>query len=227
MMRRQWQWVKLLVWFLAGLLAIHFISFSSKGLISSVFAQSTSPQPSPTIPQPQTSPSNSSPSPASPIKPTSSSRVEDIAAIVYQKLPFLPLENQYRRQDTGQVDLEHTLVSRFIRYHQDIKKRATRYRLDWKLTLADYLGENEIIVTERYPGSLTLQTNPIDSDVKAIRALNRLQRLELVNLFAQIYKPQVEKTTTEQKPQKPTQPAVVDPSKPGLSQPGDSQLLKF
>jgi len=227
MMRRQWQWAKLLIWFLAGLLAIHFISFSSTGLISSVFAQSTPPQPSPAIPQPQVSPSNSSSSPASPIKSTSSLRVEDIAVIVYQKLPFLPLENQYRRQETGQVDPEHTLVSRFIRYHQDIKKRATRYRLDWKLTLADYLGENEIIVTERYPGSLTLQTNPIDNDVKAIRALNRLQRLELVNLFAQLYKPQVEKTTTEQKPQKPTQPAVVDPSKPGLSQPGDSQLLKF
>lgn len=217
MMCRQWQWTKWLGWFLAGLLAMSLTPVVASELMPSVLAQTSPPQTPPkTSPQP------------SPSRATSGLRVEDLVVIIYQKLPFLPLENQYQRQDTGQVDPEHTLVSRLIRYHQDIKKRATRYRLDWRLTLADYLGENEVITAERYPGSLTLQTNPMDSDVKAIRALNRRQRQELVDLLAALYKPRSDSAPVQGKePQVKPLPAVVDPKKPGLSQPGDAQFLKF
>jgi len=168
-------------------------------------------------------------SPQSSPSSQSTLRVEEAAKKVYEKLPYLPLENQYIRQDTGQVDPEHTLISRFIRYHQDLKKRANRYRFDWKITLADYLGVNEIITADNYPGNATLQTNPMTTDVKAIQALNRRQRQELVDLLVQIYKipGETQTKTSDKNPKKPTQPAVVDPTKPGLSQPGDSQLLKF
>ncbi|MFM7191464.1 MAG: hypothetical protein ACKOX2_11695 [Microcystaceae cyanobacterium] len=158
-------------------------------------------------------------------------RPEEAAQKVYAKLTFLPLENQYIRKETGQVDPEHTLMSRLIRYHLDVKKRQPRYRFDWKITLADYLGVNEEIIAANYPGALTLQTNPKDNDVKKIQALNRAQRDELVGLLAIIYKPQSEparpatNTPGEAKPSPP--PAVVDPSKPGLSKPGDAQWLKF
>ncbi len=158
-------------------------------------------------------------------------RPEEAAQKVYAKLTYLPLENQYIRKETGQVDPDHTLMSRLIRYHLDVKKRQPRYRFDWKITLADYLGVNEEIVLANYPGALTLQTNPRDNDVKKIQALNRAQRDELVGVLALIYKPQSEPARPatnapgEAKPSPP--PAVVDPNKPGLSKPGDAQWLKF
>lgn len=160
------------------------------------------------------------------ISNTSSVRVEEAAAIVYQQLPYLPKENQYRRLDTGEIDPNHTLVSRFIRYHQDVKKRQTRYRLDWKITFADYLGVNELIDPDKYPGKLTLQTNPAATDIKAIQVLNRRQRQELVDLLALIYKPKASANPAPPKAS-PTPQATpsVDPRKPSLGKPGDAQLL--
>jgi hypothetical protein len=157
---------------------------------------------------------------------SSSIRAEGAAAIVYQQLPYLPKENEYRRKETGEIDPEHTLISRFIRYNQDLKKRTNRYRFDWKLTLADYLGANETINPETYPGSLTLTTNPFETDVKAIQALNRRQRQELVDLLAFIYKPQVTTQAPKIKPSPPPQSTPIDESgKPSLAKPGDAQLL--
>jgi len=156
----------------------------------------------------------------------SSIRVETASAIVYQQLPYLPKENEYRRKETGEIDPEHTLISRFIRYSQDLKKRTNRYRFDWKLTLADYLGVNEIIEPETYPGSITLTTNPFETDVKAIRALNRRQRQELVDLLAFIYKPQVTEKPAKSKGTPTPQSTPKDESgKPSLGKPGDAQLL--
>ena len=157
---------------------------------------------------------------------TSSIRAEGAAAIVYQQLPYLPKENEYRRKETGEIDPEHTLISRFIRYNQDLKKRTNRYRFDWKLTLADYLGANETINPETYPGSLTLTTNPFETDVKAIQVLNRRQRQELVDLLAFIYKPQVTTQAPKIKPSPTPQSTPIDESgKPSLAKPGDAQLL--
>jgi hypothetical protein len=157
---------------------------------------------------------------------SSSIRAEGAAAIVYQQLPYLPKENEYRRKETGEIDPEHTLISRFIRYSQDLKKRTNRYRFDWKLTLADYLGANETIDPQTYPGSVTLTTNPFETDVKAIRGLNRRQRQELVDLLAFIYKPQVTEKPAKTKISPTPQPTPKDESgKPSLAKPGDAQLL--
>lgn len=158
---------------------------------------------------------------------TSSLRVEDVAAIVYQQLPYLPKENQYRRSETGEVDPNHTLISRFIRYHQDVKKRQTRYRLDWRITFADYLGANELIDPDKYPGKISLQTNPVTTDIKAIQGLNRRQRQEVVDLLALIYKPKASTANPNSPQASPTPQAApsVDPRKPSLGKPGDAQLL--
>ncbi|HAC63572.1 MAG TPA: hypothetical protein DCF68_08525 [Cyanothece sp. UBA12306] len=154
-------------------------------------------------------------------------RPENAAEMVYDQLTYLPKENQYRRQDTDQIDPKHTLISRLIRYHQDVKRRSPQVRLDWKVTLADYLGVNETIKDNRYPGNSTLQTNPMETDVAAIQQLNRRQRQELVDLLVSLYTPQPKKkplqeTLTESAPE-PSTPRP--PIGPGLSQPGDAQLL--
>jgi hypothetical protein len=150
-------------------------------------------------------------------------RPEGAAYIIYQRLPFIPKENQYRRRDTGEVDPEHTLVSRLIRYNEDVKRR-TSYRLDWQITFADFLGINEVIDPERYPGSSTLQTNPTESDIKAIAQLPRDQRRALLDLLSELYAP------PSAQPQAPSRnqpkPSVdAETGRPRLSKPGDAQLL--
>ncbi|MFN9175432.1 MAG: hypothetical protein ACK58N_13275 [Synechocystis sp.] len=154
--------------------------------------------------------------------------VEAVAQQVYEQFPELPKANTYRRQEGGEVEVDNTLISRFIRYHRDIKKRPTRYRLDWKLTLADYLEVNEPMSADRYPGFSTLQENPLDGDRQLIQALNRQQRQDLVDFLAEVYRPQTAPSTPEApKPGEPSspKPAVVTPDQPTLSQPGDAQLL--
>jgi hypothetical protein len=159
-------------------------------------------------------------------------RPESVAVLVYQRIPDIPKENQYVRQESGKVDPENTLISRLVRYHQDVKKRATRFRLDWKLTLADYLGVNEPIKADRYPGRSSLQTNPLEGDIKAIQSLNRRQRDALIDLLADTYKPQqadAQPVNPNSKPspnQNPQPSATPTPSSPSLSNPGDAQLLK-
>jgi len=72
--------------------------------------------------------------------------------VVYEKLPDLPKENHYVLRETGEVDADNTLMRRSIRYHIFVKSRPPNYRLDWKLTLADYLDANEFISESIYPG---------------------------------------------------------------------------
>ncbi len=157
-------------------------------------------------------------------------RPEDTAAIVYQKFPEIPLENQYVRQETGKVDPEHTLMSRMVRYHRDVQRRIMRYRFDWKLTFADYLGVNEPMKADRYPGSDTLTENPMQKDIKVINQFTRRQRLELVDLLSSIYaieKPEsLENTGNSPEKEPEPSPSPPTPSKPPLSQPGDAQLLQ-
>ena len=52
-------------------------------------------------------------------------RPEEVAARIYQNITSLPQENQYISQETGEVDLDNTLMSRFIRYHEYVKNRPT------------------------------------------------------------------------------------------------------
>ncbi|WGV26770.1 hypothetical protein [Halotia branconii] len=113
----------------------------------------------------------------------------DVWQQVYQQLPDLPKENKYNRKDSGKVADNNTLASRLIRYHIYIKGRSPIYRLDWKLTLADYLGVNEIMYDTTYPGNDTLQQNPIAGDRTAIKNLTRQQRNALVQVLVNIFNP--------------------------------------
>ena len=111
----------------------------------------------------------------------------DVWQRVYEKLPSLPRENQYINKQTGKVASENTLVSRLIRYHVYVKGRSPNYRLDWKLTLADYLGANEIMEESRYPGYDTLRSNPVEGDRAAINRLNRAERDALVQTLVNVF----------------------------------------
>ncbi len=156
--------------------------------------------------------------------------VEAAAQQVYEAFPDLPRANTYKRQSDGEVDAENTLISRLIRYHRDIRRRSTRFRFDWKLTLADYLGVNETISADRYPGFSSLQTSPLEGDRQLIEQLNRQQRQDLVDILAKIYRPRTAPAAADpdnpatQAPA-PDEPAVVNPDEPTLSKPGDAQLL--
>ena len=114
-------------------------------------------------------------------------RPGDVWQQVYQQLPNLPLENQYSSKETGKVARDNTLISRLIKYHIYVKGRPPNYRLDWKLTLADYLGANEIMEEGIYPGNDSLRANPIDGDRTAIGHLNRAQRDALVEVLVSIF----------------------------------------
>lgn len=153
-------------------------------------------------------------------------RPEAAAKTVYERIPDLPLANTYTRSDTGALDPDNTLIARFIRYHQDVKKRFTEIRLDWRLTLADYLGANDPIVTDRYPGANTLTANPMTRDIELIRSLNRRQRDALVTILVSIYNPE---PTTPPTPAITPSPSPIPESPrrgPALSRPGDANLLK-
>jgi hypothetical protein len=112
---------------------------------------------------------------------------DEVANVVYQRLPNIPQENQYFERESETVAKNNTLVSRLVRYHQYIKSRPTNFRIDWQLTLADYLGVNETMQEKRYPGSSTLTVNPLDSDRQVIIKLTRQQRLELIDVLVGIY----------------------------------------
>ena len=126
-------------------------------------------------------------------------RPEMVATQIYAKLQDLPQENQYISQETGQIAAENTLISRLIRYHEYVKGRPVIYRLDWKLTLADYLGVNEIIQPSEYPGKTTLKTNPLSGDKAAIKSLTYTQRNALVDNLIGIYNPE-DSSTPDIKP---------------------------
>lgn len=128
-----------------------------------------------------------SPDSASPSRRT---RPEDIWKLVYQQLPDLPLENQYVNRKTNRVDTDNTLIGRLIRYHLYIKGRSPIYRFDWKMTLADYFGINEVIPDSTYPGATTLKQNPIEGDRAALDRLNRAQREALVQVLVDVFTPQ-------------------------------------
>ena len=114
-------------------------------------------------------------------------RSQDVWQQVYKLDPELPLENQYVSKETGKVSETNTLVSRFVRYHSFTKGRPPLYRLDWKLTLADYLGANDRISVSVYPGADTLRPNPMAGDVAAIQKLTRAQRETLVDTLVTIF----------------------------------------
>ncbi|HEY9615379.1 MAG TPA: hypothetical protein V6C64_00965 [Microcoleaceae cyanobacterium] len=119
---------------------------------------------------------------------------------IYQRVPTLPLENQYVSKETKKVAADNTLVGRFIRYHLYSKGRLPFYRLDWKISLADYLGINERMDETDYPSRDTLNQNPMEADIVAIRSLTRAQREALVQALVDAF------TASSSTPTTPTQP---------------------
>ncbi len=147
----------------------------------------------------------------------------DVWQKVYQQLPDFPKENQYISKETGKIAENNTLVSRLIRYHIYLKERAPNYRLDWKLTLADYLGANEAIYDATYPGNDILRENPLDGDRAAIKHLNRRQRDTLVQVLTNIFNPNSQNTLTP-KPNTRNNPGTSTTPQPPPT--GGAQLLK-
>ena len=162
--------------------------------------------------------------------PSTRVRPQDVWRLVYQRLPYLPLENNYINKETGKVSPDNTLIARLIRYHIFVKNRPVFFRIDWKLTLADYLGVNEPIAESTYPGSDTLQINPIDADITAIQRLNRSQRDDLVNILVSIFNPNspelLEIVPKNRTNSNQINPAIPTDSPLPLPQPGDANLLK-
>ncbi|WP_085987009.1 hypothetical protein [Fortiea contorta] len=138
----------------------------------------------------------------------------DVWRQVYQQLPDFPQENQYISKETGKVAENNTLASRLIRYHIYVKERTPNYRLDWKLTLADYLGANEIIYDVSYPGNDTLKQNPLEGDRAAISRLNRRQRQALVQILTNIFSPN------------PSTSPIPNTTNPQPPKTGGAELLK-
>lgn len=147
---------------------------------------------------------------------------------VYELLPNFPKENQYVSRETGKVDENSTLASRLIRYHVSVKSRPPGYRMDWKLTLADYLGVHQYLVESQYPGATTLRQNPMESDRAAISKLTRKQRNALVDVLASIFNTNPPETSSPKPSASPPPPPPPTPNniKPALPQPGDAQLLR-
>lgn len=141
--------------------------------------------------------------------------VANLADQAYQQLSFIPRENQYISTETGQTATSNTLISRFIRYHAFLKGRSPNFRLDWKLTLADYLGANELMISAVYPGSDTLRSNPMATDVAAIQKLNRAQREQLISVLVNLFVPSSEAV-------QPQAPRLPTPAAPSVSAPAAS-----
>ena len=151
-----------------------------------------------------------------------------IAPQVYRLLPDFPLENDYIRTETGEVDSENTLARRLIRYHVYTKGRSPLFRLDWKLTLADYLGAHQLMEPSQYPGQGALNENPLKADIAAIAELNRQERDELVGVLVSIFNPNAAssgQTPTNQSPRQGTSEVYSPNARPSLPQPGDADLL--
>lgn len=151
-------------------------------------------------------------------------RPSQVWRVVYEKLPELPLENHYVSRETGEVDADNTLIRRMLRYHIYVKSRPPNYRLDWKLTLADYLDANEVISESIYPGHDLLRENPRDGDKAAIARLNRQQRDALVAVLASIYNPNNSRKPVPRREAAPV-PAPIPSRPPVQPRPGDAQLL--
>jgi hypothetical protein len=146
-----------------------------------------------------------------------------LAQQVYELLPDLPQENQYVNASTGTVSTASTLVSRLIQYHLYVKSRPPNYRLDWKLTLADYLGAHQWMSPATYPGADTLRTNPMTGDVAAIAQLDRAQRDQLVSALVSVFNASGDANSSSSPT--PTAPSSSPSAPPVVTGPGAAQLL--
>lgn len=156
-------------------------------------------------------------------------RVGDAWMQVYDQLPTLPKENQYVDRETKQVDQDNTFVGRLISYHIYVKGRPQSLRLDWKHTIADYLGVNEVIDRDTYPTQKRLQANPLEADRAVMRKLDRRQRDQLIQVLIAVLDPQIQQPPAVEPVSEPTaspspMPVIAPPRT--APQPGGAALLK-
>ncbi|MGL5083746.1 MAG: hypothetical protein ACRC8A_19870 [Microcoleaceae cyanobacterium] len=155
-------------------------------------------------------------------------KVQDIWQQIYQQLPDLPKENSYVAIETGQVAEDDTLIGRLVRYHFYVRGRSPLYRFDWKLTLADYLGVNEVMFEGEYPSQDKFKENPIVGDRAAIESLTLAQRDALVTALADIFNPAPQGNPPRSPGNQPDSgkpsdnPDVILPPQP---KPGSAELL--
>lgn len=157
----------------------------------------------------------------------------EVARLVYQQLPDLPLENQYQRSENGKQAVDSTLVSRLVVYHTQVKGRSPLQRLTWKVTLADYLGVNDYLEAKTYPGHAFLKTNPMERDQTLIQKLNQSQRNTLIQALVDAFTGPVATTQTSSptpppppKPSKATSPAAKPVLPPLIPSGSADDLLK-
>ncbi|GAB4216134.1 MAG: hypothetical protein OHK0012_17780 [Synechococcales cyanobacterium] len=108
------------------------------------------------------------------------SRVEGASQSVYAALPQLPKEDGYVAS-SGEGTGYSTLMHRMMVYHIQTRGRSPFRRFDWKLTLADYLDLNEVMLAQSYPGVTIFTSNPYDGDRQVIQGLSRAERNALLN----------------------------------------------
>lgn len=159
----------------------------------------------------------------------------DIWRQVYELMPELPREDQYVSRETGEVDEENTLISRLVRYHIFVRGRPHPFRLDWRLTLADYLGAHERMSWETYPGANVLTENPLAGDQAAIASLSRQERDRLVHVLTSLFNPDYlalleqqanrELAVAEEAPEELEWEETPQRQIPRLPQSGDAELL--
>jgi hypothetical protein len=157
---------------------------------------------------------------------------KEVAQFVYGRLSNLPLENQYVRLENNKQAADSTLVSRFVQYHTSIKGRSPLYRLDWKMTLADYLGVNDYLQPETYPGHAFLKGSAMEKDAAIIQKLNRNQRNALIQAIVDGFTGNATASTTTSEPETDPSPqpkAANEPYRPTLqplASPEGSSVLK-
>lgn len=145
---------------------------------------------------------------------------QDAAKVVYQKMPDLPLENQYPRVDGDKKADPSTLVSRLVQYHTATKGRSVMFRLDWKITLADYLGVNDYLDERTYPGNAFLKKSAMEGDRAAIRKLTLKQRNALVQALVEVHGGGRAPAASQSTPSKPK------PKPAPATGPGSADLLR-
>lgn len=105
-------------------------------------------------------------------------RIQQAAEVIYAELPNFPSENTYVSGDGAEP--QNTLIRRMLAYHIHTQGRSPRSRLDWKLTLADYLDLNEPMYAGVYPSANVLTVNPHQRDREIVQNLSREEREALL-----------------------------------------------
>ncbi len=112
-------------------------------------------------------------------------RTAEIGQKIHTEFPEIPIENQYFSRKLNKIDPTNTLVGRMLRYHAYVKGRPVQVRLDWKLTIADYLDANDVMDLATYPSQDVLTVNPMEGDRAAMNKLSRETRNRLIDRLMQ------------------------------------------